>query len=880
MAHQRNIIKSNAEYTRKTENIHGLSNTQKREGTLSFTQNMYVDREYGDGALESIPGYRSLYNFSGEMINGIHIQRLSSGSEYLYVHAGEHLYRFNKNTYGSLRNLTSITEMYDYPSTSFCFGEKIYILDSLCITEIDPEGAVRKISDGSYGLSYIPTTYLNGKPCERRNLLSNHFKESFYVSSADDISYGSPELVYTVIDPQNRYCAVTGIGKLTDTSVYIPRYKVIGGVKYLVTEISSGAFAYNFEIRSIVTNAGLERICSKAFFGLTNLTSVSISDTVKYIDDFCFYGCSSLNDLLLGSGLQSIAASAFSNCDNLKEIRYAASREAFIAIDGSSSISEKHIYFDIVRNSFYVSIPVLSSAEDIVWAYVDDKEWDFYYQESTSEVLIEFKKKSEINGRTVELLGVHKREGGFMSTNLGMRIENPYEAIISCPLCAMYDGRIFFSGNPILGGAVFYSETTRDGDIHPLYFSDESYFIDGSSYTNIVTMTETNGALAVFKSCDDGTGSIFLHTPKIENGERTYPTALTNNKLAVSGPSFRFFDDVVFLSGSSVMRLNTSGGSCHGVECISEPIKHLLMLDDLSDAKFTRWGNYLVLSSMSSIYLADATDAAKNGGEFDWYYISKVGSYLFDSPVYRYSDKGEGTCLVSEHVGEIADGTVMSYINEKKVKIYYVEEDGCRYRVYPTRERTGGGFYPITALFSDNNLLFFGTSSGEFCIFNNDMRRIVPEYLLKTPGIDFDLFIADLGFSIHPYYYSFMGHTPTYCVRTISDDCDISYLEKTTVPHSTHMKLKGLGGSVRCLIKTDETSSKELGIINMALPDFDQLDFEQFCFETDNSQNIVVNDKSRRYVEKEIVLVSDKPESPFGVYSLSYRYKVKGNIKQ
>ena len=72
---------------------------------------------------------------------------------------------------------------------------------------------------------------------------------------------------------------------------------------------------------------------------------------------------------------------------------------------------------------------------------------------------------------------------------------------------------------------------------------------------------------------------------------------------------------------------------------------------------------------------------------------------------------------------------------------------------------------------------------------------------------------------------------------------------------------------------------REIGRISLHAPDFDELDFSDFSFSTNTEQDVIADDSRRGWVKKEICLVSDGAESPFGVYSISYRYKVKGNIK-
>ena len=57
-----------------------------------------------------------------------------------------------------------------------------------------------------------------------------------------------------------------------------------------------------------------------AFSGSASLTSVTIADSVKSIDDFAFENCYSLKSIRLGKGLTHIGFEAFRNCTSLTEI--------------------------------------------------------------------------------------------------------------------------------------------------------------------------------------------------------------------------------------------------------------------------------------------------------------------------------------------------------------------------------------------------------------------------------------------------------------------------------------------------------------------------------------------------------------------------------
>ena len=65
---------------------------------------------------------------------------------------------------------------------------------------------------------------------------------------------------------------------------------------------------------------GTRGIASSAFADCSELTSVSLPDTVAYIDDFAFSGCKKLKSVALGKSLTIIGNEAFDDCGKLTDI--------------------------------------------------------------------------------------------------------------------------------------------------------------------------------------------------------------------------------------------------------------------------------------------------------------------------------------------------------------------------------------------------------------------------------------------------------------------------------------------------------------------------------------------------------------------------------
>jgi hypothetical protein len=83
---------------------------------------------------------------------------------------------------------------------------------------------------------------------------------------------------------------------------------------YADSEITSA------DIPSKFNNMDVTRIGNSAFNGCSNLTSVTIPDSVTSISGFAFQGCSSLTSITIPDGVTSIAGFTFEGCSSLTSI--------------------------------------------------------------------------------------------------------------------------------------------------------------------------------------------------------------------------------------------------------------------------------------------------------------------------------------------------------------------------------------------------------------------------------------------------------------------------------------------------------------------------------------------------------------------------------
>ena len=127
---------------------------------------------------------------------------------------------------------------------------------------------------------------------------------TFEARAADNNSFSEGYYTYEV---ENGKATITGCDKSISGDVTIP--KKLGG--YPVTRIGYGAFENCTELTSITISDSMIIISEAAFWGCTRLTSVTIPTSVTSIGGHAFYGCTGLKSITIPDSITSIGYSAF-----------------------------------------------------------------------------------------------------------------------------------------------------------------------------------------------------------------------------------------------------------------------------------------------------------------------------------------------------------------------------------------------------------------------------------------------------------------------------------------------------------------------------------------------------------------------------------------
>ena len=306
------------------------------------------------------------------------------------------------------------------------------------------------------------------------------------------------------------------------------------------------------------------------------------------------------------------------------------------------------------------------------------------------------------------------------------------------------------------------------------------------------------------------------------------------------GQALSVDNEIFFLSPEGLWSISTAEEETKLTKR-SEAIEPLLIKEDLSSATLTCWRSYVAIGVENHIYLLDR----RGGG---WYLLADIGSHIDDRRVFRYSPEAEEGYLAHKHTHEKAEREVISLASEDDKILYYTEEMGNKYSVYPTSEREGGELCSIRSLFSEGNLLCFKTST-DLLIFNSDMED-------STPG-----------------KYSFECHAAKYLIVTEADNCGLPMTEKTSVGESLNLKIRAEKKTVIgvSILKDGCTASCQRIVIPKS---------ENEAIFIKNQRNVRVAERIQGWISKQIVIEGTAFDSPIALSSISFKYLPTQKIKK
>ena len=209
--------------------------------------------------------------------------------------------------------------------------------------------------------------------------------------------------------------------------------------------------------------------------------------------------------------------------------------------------------------------------------------------------------------------GQHNVEILFRKTVQGYR-----DRINKCTLLAVFDNRIFFSGNPDYPNAIFHSSVED-----PRYVSDLDYYNEGLDLSPVKALVPGNNALWVFKAPSQANTTVFYHNPVIDNAYgKIYPSTHSSISTGCVATGINFNDDIVFFSDRGMEAISgditTEQVLAHRSSMVDGK---LLKETNYKDMILEEWEGYLLVIINNKIYLADSRQKYQNVDvEYEWYY--------------------------------------------------------------------------------------------------------------------------------------------------------------------------------------------------------------------------------------------------------------------
>lgn len=163
---------------------------------------------------------------------------------------------------------------------------------------------------------------------------------------------------------------------------------------------------------------------------------------------------------------------------------------------------------------------------------------------------------------------------------------------------------------------------------------------------------------------------------------------------------------------------------------------------------------------------------------------------------------------------------------------------------------------PAICFLEHQGNLYFGTSDGEICRFNND-DPLMSRY-------------ADNGKAIVASW-------------STQADSDGDFMKRKTIPRNgSGLMLKPYTrSSCKVTIRTDKDFGVDIKTAFMDIFTFEDVDFERFSFNTNDSPQVIpFGKKIRKYITAQITVTNDAVNEGFGILGIIKRFTVGNYVKR
>ena len=584
--------------------------------------------------------------------------------------------------------------------------------------------------------------------------------------------------------------------------------------------------------------------------------------------------------------------------------------------------------------------------EDVTQGSQDGSGLWYSFNEKTGELRLYNKNKDDVRNIVLKLEGevnniTFQRADVYPSFALENENICGEEAILGCTSIAVFDGKVFLTGNPKFPNTVFFSSSDITGRNNPTYFGVFNWLDTGIGMTPNISMTASSGVLMVYKGDTVHDGSVYYLAPFNTSFGEDWMTNLIPRYYTVTegvagigciGGTFNFMDDPVFISRRG---LDAIGKQMTNLERSivhrSTNVDRRLLAEDLAQARMAQWQGYLVIAVGGNLYLADSramyADALGNT-QYEWFYVEGIGSYDEITHRFRYwqgdidalkkvydsymtdSEDTDGNTMQNWSVNhdkadEICYAKNIAWdsftVNGETVKQYYSIEDETHtdlvgleseetkwYLLYEDEEaipKANATFYPLKEMVVIDDVLYFGTDDGRVYVFNTDKRGEIPDSIYRDgKWVDNEYHDESEFVGVIPQeYYTFGGRKYISGIITKTDNAGVGYATKDTVNRSLVLRCGAdprTHSTVVVEVLTDRNSTfKEVDRKDTSVNTYAMADFSSATFNTYPFAFLTFREHERKWIEKKYKIYNDSYRGILRIHSLSYRYQIGGKIK-
>lgn len=905
---------------------------------MAYAVNLYRNYDAEGGAsVETVPGFRRLHAF-GEKINGIHRYK-NGGVDSVIVHAGTCLYQFDHECRDDGQYSLVTSKIADAKSTSFQFNNKFYLLDGTHLWSYDGTSLTEEPDN-----AYVPLGYLNGEIYEQRNMLTNKMQERYILPATEEAIRDAYEIegrgiVLPLHEESSGVEEVSLNGKNVSaegTPFVSVKNLLREGVNYesvgTYLHDTNGTESGGVEYRTLVTlNVSRKKYTYSFYYtpsvedvpeGTSGTTKIALfAINVPAGKDY------SLN--LPGIDAAYFDHDIYNHEDDFKGIRWAVTGTNY---EYTSEVTAKDSEPAIAPVTLTLGEGTYRVYLELAWISVNNTpsarngtvilraDSDVVYRVEDNEIVIDSENDipTVLLGSTIDIsytadalnFATAKKYTNFHDANPGYS-GNSLEAIAKCTLCAVFDGRVFLSGNPDLPNTVFYCQRDNTGHANATYFGVYNYWNEGIEESPIVSLLPTASVLMVFKGDTVQDGSVF-YRQGVSLDDDVTPRVYTGSAgvagIGCVGATCNFFDDPVFLSRRGMEAIGKQTVNLERtMEHRSSNVDAKLMQEDLKSAFMVEWKGYLlILCPNGHVYMADSRATFTHGTgvvQYEWFYLEGIGEYKDAAKAYRYAsylptDLEDEYKVKSGHEGKLLDKPPKITDGIAHDEFKYLAEWEGEYlpRKLDGEEYADTSFHGARCAMTLDDVLYFGTENGGLFCFNNDYTGeqayiytqknadTAPYYPYSAykDGVEGweSLGIKPEVYNLSRYFYSFAGQPIHSGMITAMSNAGAPMYTKTTEYRTAVCMMRSIPGS-RCRIywRKDMEAFKDAATVDMSVFDFDDMDFSSLVFGLKPSDSISLRVQERRWLNKQYQVYSDEFLRPFGVHSIAYSFHIHGKVR-